>query len=146
MRETIQHNRQPRSRRWLAALGVGAIAILPACGSKTETVQYDLQVTCPSDTQPEVSDVEVNSFIGAFTLTCDGEAPMSVSLIDGPRDEVYPTTPEASGSHTVEVVIEDYSDNWAGGEASISTISMDESGARVVIEDIEDFERIQVVG
>lgn len=146
MREIIQHNQQPRSRRWLAVLGVGAAALLPACGSKTETAQYDLEVTCPPETQPEVRDVIVNSLGGAFTLTCNGETPLSVSIIDGPGDKVYDNNRHKDESHTVEVVFEDYSNDWSGGEASIGKIATNESGTRVVIDDIEDFERIQVIG
>ncbi len=146
VKETIQPNERHTGRKWLAGLGVGILTLLPACGGKTETVHYDLQATCANDKELQITDIDVNGVAGGFTLSCEGEAPTSVSVIDGPEDEVYPTAANSEDSHIVEVAFEDYSDNFSGGEATIGKITIREDGARVVIQDMEDFERIQVVG
>lgn len=143
MSERIQSKPESRRNKKLAALGVGALALLPACGGKTEVVTWELEATCAGDAPLQITDVKSNNLGGGFTLSCEGDAPTSVSIVDGPGKATFQDSP-STNAHLVEVVVEDYTDNFSADAARISSISQQQTGTRVVIADMTEFERIQV--
>ena len=137
---------QEKGRRAVAAITISALAALgiSSCSSETNQVTWMLNATCPEDEAPEVKNVSHRADIGTFEIACGDQAPTSVEVISGPSDRADTNEP-TTGDHNIEVEVEDYTDSWSAGDARITAITTEEEMTRVVIKDMESFDRVAVV-
>lgn len=138
-----------RTRAALVALGLSTAA-LTGCGNTETTEPMVVGVTCPEDTVVDVERIENPQRAGINTanifLTCGGEAPVSMQLINDGQAEVADNTEDQT---KVEIVADYYGGGFLQGSES-PALSIDsapeEDKAQIVVSDIDKITRVEVVG
>ncbi len=133
----------------IVALGLSTAA-LTACASTESTEPMVVGVTCPEDTAVNIEKTEnpttnYGSTANIF-VSCDGEQPSSMQLLNDGHTEVIDNT---EGQSRIEIEADYY-----GGDSFLNSgedpflslnVSPEEDQAQIIVNDIDRVTRVEVV-